>query len=54
MAFQPALIWKVVAEIALEQNDAGRFQITQKGAVEIMQNRGRPETDEKMIADGVD
>lgn len=41
-----------MAEIALEENDAGGAQIAKKRAVVVVEDRRRPKANQKMIAGG--
>ena len=43
-----------MAEIALEENDAGGAQIGKKRAVVVVEDRRRPKANQKMIAGGGD
>ncbi|VTZ23428.1 hypothetical protein MPC1_14470002 [Methylocella tundrae] len=54
MAFEPAVIGKIMTKITLEENDAGRLQILKQRAVALSKDRRWPQADEKMIAYRVD
>ena len=54
VALEPGFIGKIMAEIALEENDAGGAQIAKKRTVVVVKNRRRPKADQKMVAGGGD
>ena len=52
MDFEPRFVGEIMPEIALEQNDAGGLQFSQKRAVLRVENRQGLEPDKKMMANG--
>ena len=54
VALKPGFIRNIMAEIALEENDAGRAQIGKKRAVVIVEDRRRFKADQKMVAGQAD
>jgi hypothetical protein len=54
VALEPSLIGKIMAEIALEENDACGAQIGKKRAVTVVEDRRGPKANQKMIAGGGD
>jgi hypothetical protein len=54
VALEPSFVGKIMAEIALEENDAGGAQIGKKRAVVVVEDRRRPKANQKMIPHGGD
>src|ERR1019366_10507627 len=54
VALKPGLVGKIMAKIALEEDDAGGPQIGEKRWVVLIKNRRGSKADEEMMADGGD